>query len=99
MYRVVLEVVQVMQKCAANYRIGDKIVIDDASIDMKESTNVCIYALSSLMPYLTPLSRELEEKDWMSKVAELSCGDGGVKFKVTRIKSDLPKAHTMRYLK
>jgi uncharacterized repeat protein (TIGR04076 family) len=38
------------------------------------------------MPYLTPLSRELTEGDWMSKVTELSCGDGGVKFKVTRIK-------------
>ena len=86
MYRLVLEVVQVMQKCAANYRIGDKVVIDDISIDMKESTKVCLYALSSLMPYLTPLSRELTEGDWMSKVTELSCGDGGVKFKVTRIK-------------
>jgi uncharacterized repeat protein (TIGR04076 family) len=86
MYKVILEVVQVPQKCAANYKVGDKIVVDDANIDLKESTNVCLYALSSLMPYLTPLSRELVENDWMSKVTELSCGDGGVKFKVTRIK-------------
>lgn len=86
MYKLVLEVVQVPQKCAANYKIGDKIVIDDASISLKESTNVCLYALSSLMPYLTPLSRELVESDWMSKVTELSCQEGAVKFKVTRIK-------------
>jgi uncharacterized repeat protein (TIGR04076 family) len=85
MYRLVLEVVQVPQKCAVNYEIGDRIVIDDATIDLKESTNVCLYALSSLMPYLTPLSRELAENDWMSKVNELSCQDGGVKFKVTRV--------------
>jgi uncharacterized repeat protein (TIGR04076 family) len=88
MYKVILEVVQVPQKCAANYKVGDKIVIDDASIDLKESTNVCLYALSSMMPYLTPLSRELDENDWMSKVAELSCQDphNAVKFKVTRIR-------------
>jgi len=88
MYKVILEVVQVPQKCAANYKVGDKIVVDDASIDLKESTNVCLYALSSLMPYLTPLSRELAENDWMSKVAELSCSDhhNAVKFKVTRIR-------------
>jgi len=88
MYKVILEVVQVPQKCAANYKVGDKIVVDDASIDLKESTNVCLYALSSLMPYLTPLSRELAENDWMSKVAELSCQDphNAAKFKVTRIR-------------
>ena len=81
-----LEVVQVMNKCAANYRVGDRVIIDDAILDLKNSTNVCLYALSSLMPYLTPLSRELSESDWMNKVTELRCGDGGVKFKVTRIK-------------
>jgi uncharacterized repeat protein (TIGR04076 family) len=86
MYKLMLEVIQVPQKCAANYKIGDKIVIDDANIDMKESTVVCLYALSSLMPYLTPLSRELAENDWMSKVTELSCQEGGVKFKVVRIR-------------
>jgi uncharacterized repeat protein (TIGR04076 family) len=88
MYKIILEVVQVPQKCAANYKVGDKIVVDDANIDLKESTNVCLYALSSLMPYLTPLSRELAEDDWMSKVTELSCQDphNAVKFKVTRIR-------------
>jgi uncharacterized repeat protein (TIGR04076 family) len=86
MYRLELEVVQIVKKCAANYRVGDRIVIDDAIIDMKKSTNICLYALSSLMPYLTPLSRELSESDWMGSVTELSCGDGGVKFRVTRIK-------------
>ena len=87
MYKIILEVVQVPQKCAANYKVGDKIVVDDANIDLKESTNICLYALSSLMPYLTPLSRELAENDWMSKVTELSCQDphNAVKFKVTRI--------------
>lgn len=90
MYKLALEVVQVPKKCAANYRIGDKIVIDDATVVLSESSNVCLYALSALMPYLTPLSRELTEDDWMSRVTELSCQDPheSVKFKVTRIKND-----------
>jgi len=89
MYKLVLEVIQIPKKCAANYRVGDKMVIQDASILLHESSNVCLYALSALMPYLTPLSRELAEDDWMSKVTELSCQDPheSVKFKVTRIKT------------
>ena len=89
MYKLILEVTQVSKKCAAGYKIGDKIVIEDPKIMLNESTNVCLYALSSLMPYLTPLSRELMKDDWMSNVTELSCQDpsNAVRFRVTRVKS------------
>ena len=79
-------------KCAAGYKIGDRIVIEDPKILLKESTNLCLYALSSLIPYLTPLSREVLQEDWMDKVKELSCQDSGVKFKVTRIKMDMSQS-------
>lgn len=88
MYRIVLEVVRVPEKCAANYKVGDKIVIEDPKILSRRSTDICLYALSTLIPYLTPLSRETSEEDWMSRVSELSCQDSGVKFKVTRTKID-----------
>jgi uncharacterized repeat protein (TIGR04076 family) len=89
LYKLILEVTQVPKKCAAGYKIGDKIVIEDPKIMLNESTNVCLYALSSLMPYLTPLSRELMKDDWMSNVTELSCQDpsDAVRFRVTRVKS------------
>lgn len=89
MYKLILEVTQVPKKCVAGYEIGDKIVIEDPKIMLNESTNVCLYALSSLMPYLTPLSRELMKDDWMSNVTELSCQDpsDAVRFRVTRVKS------------
>lgn len=84
-----MEVMRVPEKCAAGYKVGDKIVIDDPKIMLNESTNVCLYAISSLMPYLTPLSRELRKDDWMSGVTELSCQDpsNAVTFRVTRVKS------------
>jgi len=89
LYKLILEVTHVPKKCAAGYKIGDKIVIEDPKIMLNESTNVCLYALSSLMPYLTPLSRELMKDDWMSNVTELSCQDpsDAVRFRVTRVKS------------
>lgn len=89
MYKLILEVAQVPKKCAAGYKIGDKIVIEDPKSMLNESTNVCLYALSSLMPYLTPLSRELMKDNWMSNVTELSCQDpsDAVKFRVARVKS------------
>lgn len=86
MYRVVLEVVRAPEKCAANYKVGDKIVFEDPKMVLSESTNLCLYALCSLTPYLTPLSRDLPKEDWMNMVNELSCQDQGVKFKVTRIR-------------
>jgi hypothetical protein len=52
-----------MQKCAANYRVGDRIVINDASIDLEKSINICllciklVYALS-----YAPLKRIVRER-------------------------------------
>ena len=43
MYRVVLEVVRVPEKCAANYKVGDKIVFEDPKIVLSESTNLSAY--------------------------------------------------------
>jgi len=89
MYKVVLEVIQVPEKCAADHKIGDKILREDPKIVLNESTNVCLYALSTLIPYLVPLTRELPKDDWMNQITELSCSDphNSVKFKVTRIKT------------
>jgi len=87
MYKVVLEVVRVPKQCAAGFEVGDKMVIEDPKIVLNETSNVCLYALSSLMPYLISLTRELPKDDRMNQVNELCCSDphNPVKFKVTRI--------------
>jgi uncharacterized repeat protein (TIGR04076 family) len=89
MYKIILQVIQVPEQCAAGYKVGDKMVIEDPKIVLNESTNICLYALSALTPYLIPLTRELPKDDWMNQIAELSCSDphNSVKFKVTRIKT------------
>ncbi len=51
------------QKCASGYKIGHQKFVEDPKMMPNESTNVCLYALGSLVPYLTPLLRELMKDD------------------------------------
>jgi len=87
--KITLEVIQVPEKSAADYKVGDKIVIEDPKIVLNESTKVYLYALSALTPYLIPLTRELLKDEWMNQITKLSCSDphDSVNLKVTRIKT------------
>lgn len=88
MYEVTLEVTSVKGRCAAGYKVGDKIVVRDPAIDMKESDRVCLYAIGALLPYLTALDRETSPGDWINRKEEIQCPDSKntVVFKVTRSK-------------
>ena len=88
MYRVILEVKEVKGECAAGYKVGDKLVIEEPSIISNESSNVCLYALGALLPYLTALYRDTPEEDWINQIDELQCPDpiNTVKFRISRQK-------------
>lgn len=88
MYRLILEVKEVRGNCAAGYKAGDKIVIEGGSIVSGRSSNVCLYALGALLPYLTVAYRKTPEDDWINLVRELQCPDpiNTVVFKVLREK-------------
>ena len=88
MYRVVLEVKEVKGECAAGYKVGDKLVIEEPSIISSESSNVCLYALGALLPYLTALYRDTPQEDWINQIEELQCPDpiNTVKFRISRQK-------------
>jgi uncharacterized repeat protein (TIGR04076 family) len=83
-YRLILEVKEVRGNCAAGYKAGDKIVIEGGSIVSGRSSNVCLYALGALLPYLTVAYRKTPEDDWINLVRELQCPDpiNTVVFKV-----------------
>jgi uncharacterized repeat protein (TIGR04076 family) len=87
-YRLVLEVKEVRGDCAAGYKVGDKVVIERGSIVSGRSSNVCLYALGALLPYLTVAYRKTPEDDWINLVRELQCPDpiNTVVFKVLREK-------------
>jgi uncharacterized repeat protein (TIGR04076 family) len=49
-YKVSVKVISQKGSCEAGHRVGDQWVIDD-----KTPEGLCIFALGSLLPFLTPL--------------------------------------------
>lgn len=49
MEKIVIEVIE--SKCS-HYKVGDKIYIKDALIDMEKTSNVCVMALQSFFPFI-----------------------------------------------
>jgi uncharacterized repeat protein (TIGR04076 family) len=84
-YRVTLTVKESRGDCPY-YKVGDKIVFEDAEIVKEESGRLCIYALMALAPYLTALCRDTAKEDWINNVEVIQCPDPkrAVVFKVER---------------
>ncbi len=91
--KLVMEVVEIKGRCPV-YNSGDRIIIDDGyKINLKETDNICLHSLASLLPYynalakgVSPAALGLAKK---GKAAYLQCldpqkytGGGTVVFKV-----------------
>jgi uncharacterized repeat protein (TIGR04076 family) len=68
---------------------GDYFTVSDGNIRIPKGGYICLYALQSLMPVLTPKEREIAEdksEDWMWRVHHAQCPDpaGRVLFKIAR---------------
>ena len=84
-----VEVVEIKERCGAKHKVEDTFFIRGAgAIEIPGGKRVCIYALNSLMPFLTAKQREdeLPHDDWISETEILTCPDPkGVVFRVTTI--------------
>ena len=67
MYRLKIIVEDVNGKCYAGYEKGDTIKVEDPVIKGK----ICIYALLTLIPYITAAYREMPPDDWINAVEVL----------------------------
>jgi uncharacterized repeat protein (TIGR04076 family) len=70
---------------------GDYFLVSDGDIQIPEGGTICLWALQSLMPLITPKEREIAEKeneDWMWRVHHAQCPDpeGRVVFKIERMR-------------
>ena len=86
-YRVILTVKETRgERPCGYYKVGDKITFHGAEIIKEESGRLCLYALSSLFPYITALSRDTPDEDWINRKASIQCPDDArpVIFKVER---------------
>jgi uncharacterized repeat protein (TIGR04076 family) len=92
MYELKIAVDKVLGECTADppMKPGDYFTVRDGDIRIPEGGFICLWALQSMLPVLTPKEREiLEEKDedWMWRVHHVQCADpeGRVIFKIERV--------------
>jgi len=81
-----VEVKEIINRCGAKHKPGDYfLVTGQGKIQIPDDKEFCMYAISSLMPFLTGKQREdvLSEDDWIPITTELCCPDPeGVVFEI-----------------
>jgi uncharacterized repeat protein (TIGR04076 family) len=89
MYELKVSVKKVMGECTAcpPMKPGDYFTVSDGDIQVPEGGYICLWALQSLIPVLTPKEREIAEEkdsDWMWRVKHAQCPDpaGRVIFQI-----------------
>ncbi len=92
MYELKISVKKVLGTCTSSppHERGDYFTVRDGSIRIPNGGFICLYALQSLIPLITPKEREIAEQndqDWMWRVHHAQCPDpdGRVIFKIERI--------------
>jgi len=98
MYELKVSVKKVMGECTAHPAVkpGDYFTVKDGDIQVPEGGFICLWALQSLIPVLTPKEREIAEEkdsDWMWRVRHAQCPDpnGRVVFQIERTGTLDPK--------
>ncbi len=91
MYELRVSVGKVLGTCTAEpaMKRGDHFQVSDGDIRIPEGGYVCLWALQSLIPLITPKERQIceaKEDDWMWRVHHAQCPDpkGRVVFKIER---------------
>jgi uncharacterized repeat protein (TIGR04076 family) len=69
---------------------GDSFSVRDGNIRIPDGEYICLWALQSILPLITPKEREIAEdegEDWMWRVHHAQCPDpnGRVIFKIERV--------------
>jgi uncharacterized repeat protein (TIGR04076 family) len=92
MYELKVAVTKVMGGCTADPPMvpGDHFMVRDGEIRIPEGGYICMWALQSILPLITPKEREIAEpqdQDWMWRVHHAQCPDpkGRVIFKIERV--------------
>ena len=84
-----VEVSEIKERCGAKHKVGDTFYIRGVgTLEIPAGKKVCIYALNSLIPFLTSKEREdeLPGDDWIAETEYLMCPDPkGVLFKITTL--------------
>jgi len=92
MYELKVAVRKVLGTCTADppMKRGDHFFVRDGDLTIPEGGYICLWALQSLLPLITPKEREIcesKDDDWMWRVHHAQCPDpkGRVVFKIERV--------------
>lgn len=91
MYALEIQVRKILGECTSNppCEVGDTFFVRDGDIRIPEGGSICMWALQSMLPVITPKEREIaenKEEDWLWRVHHVQCPDpkGRVIFKIER---------------
>ncbi|UCE43373.1 MAG: TIGR04076 family protein [Candidatus Aminicenantes bacterium] len=63
MMKLIIEVIEIKGTCPV-YKIGDRIVLDEGyKVNLKETDNICMHSLASILPYYNALAKGVEPKE------------------------------------
>jgi uncharacterized repeat protein (TIGR04076 family) len=57
------------------YKVGDKITFEGSEIVKDKTDGLCVYALASMIPYVTALVRDTPKGDWINHKTIIQCPD------------------------
>lgn len=99
MYELRISVTKVLGTCTADPPMspGDHFHVCDGDLTIPDGGYICVWALQSMLPLITPKEREIAEADnddWMWRVHHVQCPDpkGRVIFRIDRVRK-LEKTH------
>jgi uncharacterized repeat protein (TIGR04076 family) len=92
MYELKITVTKVLGACTADppMKPGDYFTVRDGDIRIPEGGYICLWALQSVLPVITPKERDIVEakdEDWIWRVHHVQCPDpqGRVIFNIERV--------------
>ena len=78
MYKVRATITKMQGRCPYHKK-GDYVEVEDDLLTIPEGRKLCIWSLSSLLPFLSAVQREHDEpSDWLSGVDRIQCPDSSV---------------------
>ena len=93
--KLIIEVEEIEGKCPV-YSEGERIILDDGyKVNLKETDNICMHSLGSILPYYVALSKKISPQELglaqEGEDAFVQCldprkytGGGTVTFKINR---------------
>lgn len=62
MERLIIKVVEIKGRCPV-FKVGDKIIIEGAKVNLEETDAICTHAFASFIPYMVALRKGVKPKD------------------------------------